>query len=58
VDRSTVATLITYNTRIQLSRLQKIYHVQNMKCWSAAIVFVNNGSLTATGRGLRLVMLQ
>ena len=31
VDRSTRATLSTYNTRIQLSRLQKIYHPQSLK---------------------------
>ena len=31
VDRSTKATLSTYNTRIQLSRLQKIYHPQSLK---------------------------
>ena len=58
VDRSTVATLITYNTRIQLSHLRRIYHFQNLKCWFAATVFGNNGGLIATGRGLRLVMLQ
>ena len=26
VDRSTMATLNTYNTRIQISRVQQIYH--------------------------------
>ena len=31
VDRSTKATLSTYNTWIQLSRLQKIYHPQSLK---------------------------
>ena len=31
VDRSTEATLSTYNTWIQLSRLQKIYHFQRLK---------------------------
>ena len=31
VDRSTKATLSTYNTRIQLSRLQKIYHPRSLK---------------------------
>ena len=31
VDRSTKATLSTYNTWIQLSRLQKIYHFQSLK---------------------------
>ena len=31
MDRSTKATLSTYNTWIQLSRLQKIYHFQSLK---------------------------
>ena len=31
VDRSTKATLSTYNTWIQISRLQKIYHFQSLK---------------------------
>ena len=31
VDRSTKATLSTYNTWIRLSRLQKIYHFQSLK---------------------------
>ena len=31
VDRSTKATLSTYNTWIQLSRLQKIYHIHSLK---------------------------
>ena len=31
VDRSTKATLSTYNTQIHLSRLQKIYHFQSSK---------------------------
>ena len=31
MDRSTKATLSTYNTWIQLSRLQKVYHFQNLK---------------------------
>ena len=31
MDRSTKATLSTYNTWIQLSRLQKIYHFHSMK---------------------------
>ena len=36
VDRSTKATLSTYNTWIQLSRLQKIYHPQSLKLQLAA----------------------
>ena len=31
MDRSTKATLSTYNTWIQISRLQKIYHFQSLK---------------------------
>ena len=31
MDRSTRATLNTYNTWIQLSRLQKVYHFQSLK---------------------------
>ena len=31
MDRSTKATLSTYNTWIQLNRLQKIYHFQSLK---------------------------
>ncbi len=31
MDRSTKATLSTYNTRIHISRLQKIYHFQSLK---------------------------
>ena len=33
VDRSTKATLSTYNTWIHVSRLQKIYHFQSLKLW-------------------------
>ena len=39
MDRSTKATLSTYNTWIQLSRLQKIYHPQSMKLRLAAVAF-------------------
>jgi hypothetical protein len=39
VDRSTKATLSTYNTWIQLSRLQKIYHFQSPKFLFATIAF-------------------
>ena len=31
MDRSTKATLSTYNTWIHVSRLQKIYHFQSLK---------------------------
>ena len=35
MDRNTRATLSTYNTWIQLSRLQKIYHCQSLQLWFA-----------------------
>ena len=38
VDRSTRATLSTYNTWIQVSRLQKIYHFQRKKLWFATLL--------------------
>ena len=39
VDRSTKATLSTYNTWIQLSRLQKIYRLQGLKLRLATATF-------------------
>ena len=39
VDRSTKATLSTYNTWIQLSRLQKIYRLQSLKLRLATTTF-------------------
>ena len=49
VDRSTKATLSTYNTWIQLSRLQKIYHFQKSKLSIATRTFNGNNSSYATG---------
>ena len=49
VDRSTKATLSTYNTWIQLSRLQKIYHFQSLKLRLATEAFNGNRSSYATG---------
>ena len=58
MDRSTKATLSTYNTWIQLGRLQKIYHSQSLKLRFATIAFNSSGSLNATGPILILVMWQ
>ena len=58
VDRSTKATLSTYNTWIQLGRLQKIYHFHCPKwCFTAAAV-ISSSSLNAIGPILILVMWQ
>ena len=58
VDRSTKATLSTYNTWIQLGRLQKIYHSQSPKLRLTTIAFSSSGSLNAIGPILILVMWQ
>ena len=49
MDRSTRATLSTYNTWIHLSRLQKIYHFQSLKLRLAAEAFDDRSSSYATG---------
>ena len=42
MDRSTKATLNTYDTWIQLSRLQKIYQIQDSKIrWCAELLTAN-----------------
>ena len=56
MDRSTEATLGTYNTWIQLGRLQKIYHSQNMKLLFTSFAFVNTEGLNAIGPILIFVM--
>ena len=43
VDRSTKATLSTYNTWIQISRLQKIYHFQSLKLRFTSTVWPERG---------------
>ena len=48
MDRSTKATLSTYNTWIRLSRLQKIYHFQSLKLRLATKPLTERGSY-ATG---------
>ena len=49
VDRSTKATLSTYNTWIQLSRLQKIYHPQSLKLQLAAKPLTAGSNSHTTG---------
>ena len=49
MDRSTKATLSTYNTWIQLSRLQKIYHIQSQKLRLTTCTFNSISSLCAAG---------
>ena len=46
MDRSTRATLSTYNTWIQLSRLQKIYHPQSLKLRLTTKAFIGGRRLT------------
>jgi hypothetical protein len=56
VDRSTKATLSTYNTWIQLSRLQKVYHFQNLKLRLATQPLAVEVVRMQQGRNLMLVM--
>ena len=56
VDRSTKATLSTYNTRIQLSRLQKIYHPQSLKLRLTAKPLTVGAADMQQGRDLMLDM--
>ena len=58
VDRSTKATLSTYNTWIQLSRLQKIYRSQCLKLRFTTVAFNSRSGLNASGPILILVMWQ
>ena len=58
MDRSTKATLSTYNTWIQLSRLQKIYHFQSLKFRLAAKALTLGAADTQQGRDLMLDMSQ
>ena len=58
VDRSTRATLSTYNTWIQVSRLQKIYHFQRKKLrFTTTLLSVAMVKLQK-GRDLIVVMCQ
>ena len=56
VDRSTKATLSTYNPRIQLSRLQKIYHFQHQKLICTIHTLPIPLVHTQKGRDLMLVL--
>ena len=56
MDRSTRATLSTYNTWIQLSRLQKIYHFQRLKLRLTAKPLTVKAAGMQQGRDLMLVM--
>ena len=56
VDRSTKATLGTYNPWIQLSRLQKIYHFQHKKLRFTKLTLPLKLVHTQKGRDLMLVL--
>ena len=56
VDRSTKATLSTYNTWIQVSRLQKIYHSQRKKLRFTTTPLTVGADHAQKGRDLMLVM--
>ena len=56
VDRSTKATLSTYNTWIQLSRLQKIYHFQSLKLRLTTTPLAARAIHMQQGRDLMFVM--
>ena len=53
MDRSTKATLSTYNTWIQLGRLQKIYHFHCPKWLFTAEAVASSSSLNAEPQRLR-----
>ena len=56
MDRSTKATLSTYNTWIQLSRLQKIYHFQSLKLRLTTTPLTVRVIRMQQGRDLMVVM--
>ena len=56
MDRSTKATLSTYNTWIQVSRLQKIYHLPSLKLRLATTPLTVAVVHMQQGRDLMLVM--
>ena len=58
VDRSTKATLSTYNTWIQVSRLQKIYHFQRKKLRFTTTLLTAVAVEMQKGRDLIVVMFQ
>lgn len=56
MDRSTKATLSTYNTWILLSRLQKVYHFQSLKLRLTTKPLTVEVVRMQQGRDLMLVM--
>ena len=56
VDRSTKATLSTYNTWIHVSRLQKIYHFQSLKLRLSAKPLTVEAADMQQGRNLMVDM--
>ena len=56
VDRSTKATLNTYNTWIHVSRLQKICHIQSLKLWLTTEPLTVEAADMQQGRDLMLDM--
>ncbi len=56
MDRITKATLNTYNTWIQLSRMQKIYHFQDLKLRLATQALTLEVVHTQQGRNLTFDM--
>ena len=56
MDRSTRATLSTYNTWIQVSRLQKIYHLPSLKLRLTTTPLAVVVARMQQGRDLMLVM--
>ena len=58
MDRSTKATLSTYNTWIQIGRLQTIYQLHGAKFIIIAIIITNNSNLIAAWPILISIMSQ
>ena len=56
MDRSTKAALSTYNTWIQLSRLQKIYHSHSLKLRLPTTPLAAEVARMQQGRDLMLVV--
>ena len=56
MDRSTRATLSTYNTWIQISRLQKVYRIQSLKLRLATEPLAVDVVRMQQGRDLMLAM--
>ena len=56
MDRNTEATLSTYNTWIQVSRLQKIYRFHSLKIKTATAAFTLGVARMRQGKSLTLAM--